>query len=456
MITVSRNRQTSHGARWSMPILAALFTLTASVARAEPAQLHVISQPSGATLSIDGTPAGTCPQTLLSLPTGKHLIQIEKRDYTPIKETLTLSDGERVTREYNLQPILGLVLVHSIPSGAEIEINGTHRGTTPALIADLKLGTYRARLLKPGYIDKEIEMAITSRNPKKFDVTLVSDSASIQLTSEPVGADVTLNGVSRGKTPCALDRVPSGSTTLELALKGFEPYSQNLKLTAGEHEEITAVLKPIPSDLELVSIPAGARIYVGNQFRGTAPVKLKAIQPGTYRIRAEMDAYDVMPRNVTIGRAQNIVEEFRLQANAGALEITTEPSEVAVLLDGKEVGTTEADTNRTDRVSDRFSIKLIPSGTHTLTLTKVGFYEHKQLIEINRDEVITRHFRLKRRFIPNYEVKTESEVYRGILIEVDSQKNIKLEIHPGIFKTLSRSDVRSAKPLREDQLQEDL
>ncbi len=434
----------------------ALLAIASTTALAEPAQLHVISDPAGATLSIDGTSRGTTPLTLLALKPGKHLLQVDKRDYNSIKETLVLGDGERTTREYKLQPITGLILIRSTPAGAEININGVHRGVTPALVSDLPLGKYQADLSKPGFIAKSIEMDIDGRNPKQFDINLTSDSATLALESTPTGADVTLNGVSRGTTPCTLNRIPSGNSTLDLSHAGYEPYTEKLKLAAGEHETITAVLKAIPSDLKIVSIPTGARVYINDQFRGTAPVTLKGLSPDRYRVRAEMAAHDVLLRNVDLGRAESIVEEFRLQPNAGGIDITTEPAGVVVLLDGKEQGTTETSSNSTDRVSERLSLDLITCGTHVLTLTKPGFYDAKTELSVFRDQTITRHVRMKRRFIPNYEVKTDAEVYRGILIEVDSEKNIKLETHPGIFKTLSHNEIRSAKPLRDDQLKEDL
>lgn len=427
-----------------------------STARGEPAQVHIITEPAGATITVDGEPRGEAPVTLTNLAPGKHLLVAEKRNHATVRRTIDLISGARSSEEIRLEPILGLILIQSTPTGADVEIAGAHRGNTPALITDLPLGRYRARLSKPGYIPREIELKVEGRSPKKFDVTLTSDSAALALDSEPPGADVTLNGVARGETPCTIERIPSGAAKLELSLAGFEPYSESLKLSAGENQTITAVLKPIPSNLEIVSIPAGARIYVDNQFRGKAPVKMEKLTPGTYRVRAELKAHDIMLRNVEIGRAQNTVEEFRLLRNAGGIAITTEPADVNILLDGKNIGFTMADTNRTDRVSEPFSANLIPCGVHVLTLTKPGYYETKKEVNIVRDEIYTKHYRLARRFIPNYEVKTETEVYRGILIEVDAQRNVKLETHPGIFKTIMNAEIKSARPLRKDKIEEDM
>ena len=433
-----------------------LTMLALTSALAAPARLHLASDPPGASITVDGKARGVTPLSLTTLSAGKHLVLVEKRSYDTIRKSITLRNDELTSREFKLQPTLGLILVHSTPAGAEVEIDGAHRGVTPSLISDLPLGTYRARLVKPGYIPKEIELKTEGRSPVKYQVKLTSDSASLTIDSAPPNASVTINGVSRGTTPCTVARIPSGDSSLTLELEGFEPYSEALKLSAGESQTVTAVLKSIPSNLTIVSIPAGARIYVDNQFRGKSPVKLERLQPNTYRIRAELPSHDMLIRNVAVSRAQDVIEEFRLKRNAGDLRITTEPAGVDVLLDGKRVGTTAAGTNKTDTISEPLAVKLIPAGAHVITLTKVGFYTAKQKLDIVRDESQTHHVKLKRRFIRNYEVKTASEVYRGVIVEIDAQRNIKLETHPGIFKTIPYQEILSGKPLRTGALKEDL
>jgi hypothetical protein len=145
-----------------------------------------------------------------------------------------------------------------------------------------------------------------------------------------------------------------------------------------------------------------------------------------------------------------------MRPNAGTVEITTEPAGVKVMINGKTIGTTSAKEDSTDRISQRLSVGLIPCGSQTLKLTKVGYFPESIEVNIERNQTYTHHFRLKRRFIPDYEIKTRSRVYRGLLISVDAQRNVKLEVAPGIFKTLKRNEIISATPLREDKVKESM
>lgn len=413
-------------------------------------QVRVATIPEGASVECDGVVHDATPAVISNLQPGTHLLIARKQGYADARMSIELSDGQRMAVEMKLEPTLGLVLVHSIPSGATIEINGANRGETPLLLTDLPLGQYRMRLIGAGYRPQEIDLTIDSRKPKKIEVSLDSSSATLALRSQPSGARVLINGIDRGTTPCTVAGIPEGEVSLQLQLDGCEPYEQPMRMSAGERQEVTAVLKPIPAQLTVVSLPAGARIYVNDQFRGESPVTLAALEPGSYRIRAELTAHEIMARTVYLERADKTTEEFRLVPNCGTIEIMTAPAGVKVFLDGKERGITKAPPGETDRVSEPLKITLVPIGTRTIELSKKGFFAKEFTAEVERDKTVTIQQALKRRFIPNFEVRTDEEVYRGVLIEKDPQGNVRLEVRPGVIRTIKAQDISHSQPIRDD------
>jgi hypothetical protein len=412
-------------------------------------EVRVTTQPEGALVSCDGVMREAAPLVIADLAPGRHLIVASKQGYNDARHSIELSQtGQRVAVELKLEPILGLILVTSEPSGATVEIDGANRGETPLLLTDLPLGAYRMKLNQSGYREQEIDLKVDSRIPRKETVVLASNSATLDLSSDPTGARAVLNGVDRGTTPCVLEQIPEGDSTLELSLDGCDPFRQELKLHAGERRTLTAVLKLVPAKLSVVSIPAGARIYVNNQFKGAAPLTLSDLAPGSYRLRAEMTAHEPLARTIFMERASDITEEFRLTPNCGSLEIVTAPSGVRVYVDGKDSGTTTAKAGETDRVSDALHVEFVPIGTRRIKLTKKGFFSKEVPVVVERDRTATVHQSLKRRFIPNCEVRTTEDVIRGVLIEVDPQGNVKLEVRPGIMRTVEARDVVSRRVLR--------
>ena len=440
---------------WISPLVALLAAVAALPAPAQPtpagqpAQLHVTSEPDGAAVALNGESRGVTPLTLAHVPPGTYLLTVTRRQHRTARRTLRLAPGARAAEHIELEPLLGLLLIHTSPTGADIQINGVDRGTAPLLVTDLPLQEHRIRVSRPNYIAKDVAVTLADRVPVKLDVDLTPDYGSLVIRSTPPGARVQLDGVSHGVTPATLERVPTGAAVLQLALDGHAPFSEQIRVTAGQRQTLDAVLTPIPATLQVVTVPVGARVYVDNQFRGNAPVRLEELPPATYRVRVELEAYDPMARDVTLDLAGSRVEEFRLVSNSGAIDITTEPALVTVFVDGTEMGTTPVKDNRTDRVSSE-SLRLdrIPTGEREIQLVRPGYRTRTETVTVQRDQTSVEHYTLDRLFIPNFEVITTTEVYRGVLESIDANGNVRLELRPGILKTIRREEIRERRALR--------
>ena len=433
----------------AMSMLAGAAFLVAADEKEKGGQIRVVTDPPEAAVYCDGVLKDPSPVIVSDLREGEHLISIEKQGYKEARRTVSLGDKQKTAVEFKLEPLNGLVLIYSIPLGADVLIDGADRGKTPLLVHNLPLGKYRMKVSSQGYSSKEIDLLIKDRVPMKLNINLTSDSAMIDLSSRPDGADVTLNGVGKGKTPCVIDRIPAGTCQLEIMMDGYATYKQTLNLQAGQNEKMTAVLKAMSSELQVVTIPAKARIYVENQFRGESPVTLSDLEPGEYRIRAEVIGCEPLARTVTLGRNKKLVEEFRMIRDCGVLAITTEPAGVKVFVDGRESGATVAKAGETDRVSEPLTIDFLSAGSHKVLLSKKGCYDVSFEVAIEKDKTVTRHQQMKQRFIPDCEVRTtKDESFKGVLVEVDPQGNVKLEIKPGIFRSIPAKEVKLRMPLR--------
>ncbi len=411
------------------------------------ALIQVTTTPPGAVISCDGTLRDAAPLTLSDLPSGPHLIVATKQGHREARQTVMAKVGERVAVDLALEPIMGLLLVHSTPPEADVQVNGAFRGKTPLLVTDLPLGRYRIRVARDGYGSREVDCVVRDRIPEKVDVPLVSTAARLVITSTPEGAQVSVDGISRGVTPCTLENVAAGDHLLEFSTNGYESVRQNVRVDAGRTENLTIVMRATPSELSIVSLPAGARIYIDNQFRGEAPVTVKDIEPGTYRVRAELKGHDSVARDIPVALAKKVIEEFRLISNSGDFEITTDPPGVKVVIDDKDAGVTAPKSDASEVVSKPFLVQFLSPGTHRVALSCKG-YESKQFdIEVKEGKTVAGHHALVRLFTPDYEVRTSTGVYRGILKDRDGQGNIRLELSPGVIKVFRANDIRFSAPV---------
>ena len=237
-------------------------------------RLSVSSIPDKATVTCDGVAREETPLTINGLRSGPHLILVEKPGFLPARRTVTLEAGQRSSVDIPLERMTGLVLVKTVPAGADIEINGAHRGVAPLLITDLVFGRYRLKASAAGYLGRNVEVAVEDRIPKAVFISLASDSAILT----------------------------------------------------------------VQSAVSVISTPTGARLFVDDALRGQTPLTLDNLEAGSHVLRVENDGYESEIRAVEINKAQKKVEEFQLVRNVGSLEVMAKPNGIKVVVDGVEKG----------------------------------------------------------------------------------------------------------------------
>lgn len=410
--------------------------------------MRIATEPPGARIYRNGELMDSSPVTLTDLPPGTHLITAGMPGYHEARATIVLERGQRLPLDLTLRPITGLVLIHSTPTGVDITINGAYRGRAPLLLTDLPLGRHRAAASHPGYLPMELDIVVENRTPQKLALEMRPDSSQLSFTSVPTGAQVYIDGILRGTTPCFVERVPSGERLIEIQIEGHRPFRQRLQLQAGDTLRIQEQLEPLPGSLRLTSIPEGARIYVRNAPRGQTPLQLDDLTPGPYDVRAEAPGYAPETANLIVRHAGLTAHEFRLQRDSGIIVLTTEPALVRVLIDGQEAGETPA--GETDVLSQVLTIDPVARGTRTVQLSRPGYFPTEFQVEIEAGKTVTRHERLQRRFIPDTRIRIgdgPGDQETGIISQRFPNGDIEIEVRPGIFRTIERHRIRSVEPL---------
>lgn len=413
--------------------------------------LKVQTNPEGAKVIIDGKYEGNTPLTFVSKETNKkYLVEIQNEGYNPIYKTVIIKPSITETISYALTPCTCLALITSEPSGATVTKDGIDIGITPLLITDLTFSEYNIELTLNGYKPQNYKLKVDSDTPQKLEAQLVSTFATTIVNSIPSGANIFINGSAVGVTPCTLDNIPEGNAQIKVTFDGYNDFTETVALVAGQEHEINATLEPKPSSLNIVTIPENARIYVNNQFRGTSPLEITPIDSGTYRIRAELIGHDLMARNVEIKPAETRIEEFRLQQNSGAISVVTIPSLVSIKVDGKEY-TKTVSVAESDQLSSETIVNLIPEGEHEITFSRAGYADVTLTKTITRNSVEQLGtIKLKRLFIPDFEVKTSTTTYRGMYLR-DDNDFIYLETRPGITTPIEKTKIISRKIIKQKE-----
>jgi cytoskeleton protein RodZ len=66
------------------------------------------------------------------------------------------------------------------------------------------------------------------------------------VTSDPQGAEISINGVVKGKTPMLIRGLAAGSRVVRLDLPGYEPWSWSVRVAADTQTPVTVKLHREP------------------------------------------------------------------------------------------------------------------------------------------------------------------------------------------------------------------
>ena len=423
-----------------------LASLCSAASDRPSARVSITSQPQGATVIVDGMDRGTTPITLFDLAPGRHHIKYRLAGYVECDRFFRTEEGPFIEKSEVLSEEKGLLLLQSEPSGCNIVVDGVSMGQTPRLITTLSSkDPHVVRLRKAGYLDQTLTVRFEGRKPVVRKESLVLASGTVNVSSDPVGAEVTVNGIARGKTPVKVTGVPKGRATVKFHLDGFEDEVRELAVNAGDEQTLQIALKGLPGTLHLSSVPDGARFYVNDESHGKGPVTLTGLKPGVYEVRVELEGYGTSSKSLTIGNGESLREEFRLSDVMGRLEVRTDPVGAQLMVDGRPVGITKsADPAAT--VSDVFVVEGLLAGEHTLVVRKDGYAESVRHPAIQASKTAQANVRLRRIFIPDTEIVTSRGSYRGVLVSVTPDSVI-LEVSMGITRSFSKDEIRRMENL---------
>ncbi|RJS18753.1 PEGA domain-containing protein [Corallococcus sp. H22C18031201] len=122
------------------------------------ATVEAVSQPSGATVFIDGVKMGTSPFTAELLP-GEHTFRFELASHLPWEVTRQVGSREKVKVERALEKVPARLVVKAAPVGTEILVDGQRVGVN-AVDQGIQPGTHVLTLTQEGYLPHEVQAVI--------------------------------------------------------------------------------------------------------------------------------------------------------------------------------------------------------------------------------------------------------------------------------------------------------
>ena len=216
----------------------------------------------GVQVLVDGNSVGVTP-CRLQLAGGEHHIQLLKPGYLAYNEKVNLVDGQTLKLQAHLRINSSEVVLQAANPKAEIWVSGQKMGVG-SWAGPLDAGTYTVTSRCEGYEEMVDVIEVRTGGERTFALSeQVPVYGLLKVASQPMGADIYLDGKKIGQTPYQDSRVLTGHHTLWVVKYGYRTEVRDIELKkgiAGDYairmsvgESVLPSAAPIPPTVAIVT-----------------------------------------------------------------------------------------------------------------------------------------------------------------------------------------------------------
>jgi formylglycine-generating enzyme required for sulfatase activity len=297
-------------------------------------------QPADARISVPGTLLSIHANGSLLLLPGKHVVRGERDGYVPSQVNISVHDDVPASARLRLTKLPGTLRIDTADVAATVSIDGVESGHAPGVIT-MPPGTHTIALRAPRYVDYIASIVIEGAGVRQeLKATLQPSWGTLQISTVPPGARVSVDGVDSGSAPVVVD-APSGVRQIRISAPNLKTWESSVVLKAGGALNVGPIILGQPdAHLTLRSTPSGAEVTVGGVHRGHTPIEID-LPPGIqHEVVLDSPGYAPWTHSVFSDPGKTISVDARLEGIGGRVSVKGEPDGALLLVDGVEKGRT--------------------------------------------------------------------------------------------------------------------
>jgi formylglycine-generating enzyme required for sulfatase activity len=210
----------------------------------------------------------------------------------------------------------GALQIQSEPPGAQFWIKSedgqiSREGVTPQAIVDLPSGKYSIIVRRGDWEmrdDVEVQRGETARKSFAFLNTVVV------IVSEPAGAEIFVDGTSRGRTPLRIE-LPARPHELVAHLDSWP--DERLSLAVEAQQENFAHFVFANGSVKITSAPGGATVLANGRELGQTPLVIEEVKPGPMNCELRLTGYKSTSVSGQVEPQQQAFLAARLEKSLG-------------------------------------------------------------------------------------------------------------------------------------------
>jgi hypothetical protein len=266
----------------------------------------------------------------------------------------------------------GTVTVDSRPEGAQVSVDNIARGLTPLKLS-LPAGEHSLELQNGG-ATRTVPLTVQAGVVLSQYLDLAPVAAAplvgrLEISSDPLGARVAVDGIARGVTPATLSNITPGVHNVSI-VGDDATVTRSVTVAAGSTASVIVSLTPAGAAAGWASFHAPIELQVleGGRVVGTTSVDRLLLPPGRHDFvlsNPALEFEEPMTVQIAIGKVASEV----VAIPNGSLSINATPW-ANVLLDGQAIGTTP------------LANLAVPIGTHEIVFRNPQLGERHQSVVV--------------------------------------------------------------------------
>jgi formylglycine-generating enzyme required for sulfatase activity len=279
--------------------------------------IQVTSKPeNGMTIFINDQNTGkTTPHTFDGITTGEYTIKLVSQWYQSQSKKVSIIDERTQLVSFTLRPLFAELTINAT-TDALIHINGEKVGST-IWTGRVMEGICRVKVDKQGFATQSFQLSILAGKNQKVDIKLKPVMGSIEVTSEPPGAIISIDGTVYGLTPFTIKNLAVGNYRLSLSKVG---YTSIFKTVEVKESKVTSVALTLVSGKQVAikSDPSAARIFLDDSLLGITPKSIY-LQFGSHSLTLEKGNLKIVEK-IEVTQTSPTNYEFKLKDSNDPLE----------------------------------------------------------------------------------------------------------------------------------------
>jgi hypothetical protein len=277
--------------------------------------------------------------------------------------------------------------VSSAPQGADVLVDGTFAGETPVIVPVQSMNGNGSviRVMKEGF---QIWEQRYPQNPQSGNISKVMASlvpvspfGSLQVSSKPSGALVTINNGNGQMAPWMYQNLPTGTYLVSFFLMGFDPFIRTVVVQPGQTTQVVANMtqRTGSGTVQISSEPGGATVYIDGVYVGITNLVAGHISPGRHQVKVTRSGYEDYVEWVVVQDKGNVLVKATFKpataASGGFVVVTSEPPGGSVFLDSVFKGITE--TGRPLEITN------VSPGMHLVYISSKNYQDYQAQIQVS-------------------------------------------------------------------------